>query len=127
MLETIGHFVTYITEKMEVGRLLVVVIALVLFNCCIVTAQADFSYPPVLDETQKPSFESREVKCLGWYIVDQIPLNSVAQYRNVESNIALFCITYWATLNKPYSAIPTLLLDFKCFHWCSLGFVQSTH
>lgn len=52
---------------MEVGRLLVLVIALVLFNCCMVIGQADFSYPPVLDETQKPSFDSREVKCLGKY------------------------------------------------------------
>lgn len=50
---------------MEVGHLFGLVIAVVLFNCCTVLAQADFSYPPVLDETQKPTFDSREVKCLG--------------------------------------------------------------
>lgn len=54
---------------MEVGRLFGLVIAVILFNCCMILAQQpDFSYPPVIDEySQKASFSSKEVKCLGEY------------------------------------------------------------
>lgn len=57
-------------RKMEIGHFVGVAIAVVLLNCCAVLAQEDFSYPPVIDEySKKASFSSREVKCLGEYLL----------------------------------------------------------